>query len=153
MNKAWVVSKTTSFSSANDNENSQKLIDDSFDQWSSAYVTGSVPPLPQDSKNGTAEVLYSDNHSLTIKANEPGFVVINDTWYPRWKAYIDGAEVPVYKTNVMMRGVIAPKAGTIIEMKFDKGNVFIFALIAYFSIFLSVGYLYFEKRKQKTNQT
>jgi len=149
MRKAWVVSKTSSFVSGNENENSLKLIDDNFDPWSSAYTTGNAPELPQDSKIGTVDILHADNHSLTIKANEAGFVVVNDTWYPRWKAYIDGAEVPVYKTNVMMRGVISPKPGTIIEMKFDKGNVFLFAVISYSVIFLSIGFLYYEKRKNK----
>ena len=149
MPKAWVVSKASSFSSSNEEENSLKLCDDSFDPWSSALVTGTVPPLPLDSQNGSAEILHADNHSITIKASQPGFVVVNDTWYPSWKAYIDGAEVPLYKTNVMMRGVIAPKAGTIIEMKFDKGNIFMFAVISYLVIFLSIGFLYYEKRKEK----
>ncbi len=147
LHKAWVVSNVFSFGSDNEKNNAEKLIDDKFDPYSSAYVNGAAPVIPADSKNGSAEILNYDNHSVTIKASQPGFVIINDTWYPRWKAYIEGVEVPVYKTNVMMRGVIAPKAGTIIEMKFDKGNVFIFAVISYLVIFICIGYLYYEKRK------
>ncbi len=147
--KAWVVAKVSAYQTADDNINAQSLITDDFDPWSLAYVNGVAPSLPADSKNGTAEILKYDNESLTIRANAPGFVVLNDTWYPRWKAYIDGAEVPVYKTDVMIRGVVAPKAGTIIEMKFDKGNVFIFAILSYAVVFLSVGYLFYEKRRKK----
>ena len=148
--KTWVVSKVQAYPTADDNFNAKSLITDDFDPWSLAYVNGTAPNLPPDSRNGTAEILKYDNHSVTIKANAPGFVVLNDTWYPRWKAYIDGAEVPVYKTDVMIRGVVAPKAGTIIEMKFDKGNVFILSIISYLTVLLSAGYLFFEKKRDKS---
>jgi hypothetical protein len=147
--RAWVVPKVQVFSSDNSKINAPYLITDSFDPQAFAYVEGPVPELPAGSTGGTAEILKEDNHSVIIKANSPGFVVINDTWYPRWKAFIDGAEVPVYKTNVMMRGVIAPKAGTIIEMKFDKGNVFIFSVLSYLVIFGCIGYLVVEKIKER----
>ena len=149
MKKAWVVLKVQQFSSTSNKTNAEVLINDNFDPWSSAYVDGTSPNLPSESTNGTAEILEYNNHSLKIKANAPGFVVLNDTWYPKWKAYIDVIEVPVYKTNVMMRGVVSPKAGTIIEMKFDTGYIFIFALISYLTILVSFGYLFWEKRKEK----
>ena len=129
--------------------NSETLISDNFDPWKSAFVDGTSPSLPAESQNGSAEIIKYENHSVTIKANNPGFLVLNDTWYPKWKAYIDGVEVPVYKTNVMMRGVVAPKAGTIIEMKFDTGNVFTFTLISYLTILLCFGYVVYERRKVK----
>jgi hypothetical protein len=151
LNKAWVVSKTESFNSDNEKLNAESLINDKFDPWRSAYVDGTPPGLPSESQNGTAEIRNYENHSVTIKANAPGFVVLNDTWFPKWKAFIDGNEVPIYKTNVMMRGVVAPRAGTIIEMKYDTGNVFIYTIISYLTIIISIGYLYFEKRKSIKN--
>jgi len=145
--KAWVVPKVDGFTTASNQTNANALINDDFNPWKSAYVDGAPPVLPTDSRIGSVDILKYSDHSVKLRANAPGFVVINDTWYPRWKAYIDGQEVPVYKTNVMMRGVVAPREGTIIEMKFDKGNVFIFALISYISIFICIVYLYYEKRK------
>ncbi len=151
--KSWVVSKVEPFTSASNIINSEQLLSDNFDPWKSAYTDGNPPPLPPDSRNGTAEILEYDNHYLKIKANAPGFVVINDTWYPRWKAYIDGKEVPVYKTDVMMRGVVAPKEGTIIEMRFDKGNVFAYTVISYITIIICFGYLFYEKKKSAKIKT
>jgi len=151
--KAWVVSKVDAFATGNDNANAQSLISDKFDPWNSAYIEGAIPNLPLDSRNGTAQVISYGDHYLTIRVNDPGFLVINDTWYPRWRAYIDGEEVPIYKTNVMMRGVVAPKAGTIVEMRYDQGNVFLFAMISYFAMLLSVGYIIYEKRKEKNKES
>lgn len=147
--KSWVVSKVETFGLSSSKSNAPRLIEDTFDPKSTAFVNGPAPQLPPDSKNGTAEVLKQDNHSITIRANEPGFVVLNDTWYPRWKAYIEGQEVPVYQTDVMIRGVVSPKAGTIIEFRYDKGITGILVLLSYLSVFISVAYLYYEKRKKK----
>lgn len=145
--KAWIVPKVDGFTSASNQVNANALINDDFDPWKSAYVDGAPPVLPAGSRTGSAEILEYSDHSLKIKANAPGFVVLNDTWYPRWKAYIDGQEVPVYKTNVMMRGVVAPREGTIIELEYDKENIFVFELISYVSILISLCFLYFEKKK------
>ncbi|MCC7159777.1 MAG: hypothetical protein IT281_09580 [Ignavibacteria bacterium] len=150
LNKSWVVSKVESFGVSSNKGNAPKLIDDNFDPKSMAYVNGAVPQLPADSKNGTAEVLSEDNHSITIKANEPGFVVLNDTWFPRWKAFIDGTEVPVYQTDVMIRGVVSPKAGTIIEFRYDKGSTGMLFIFSYLAVLLSAAYLFYEKKKSNT---
>ncbi len=151
-NSTWVVSKVESFGLSSSKSNAPRLIEDSFDPKTAAFVNGIAPQLPPDSKNGTADVLRKDNHSITVKANEPGFVVLNETWYPRWKAFIDGLEVPVYQTDVMIRGVVSPKAGTIIEFRYDKGNTGLLVMLSYLTVLISSAYLFYEKKKKSSEK-
>ncbi len=49
--------------------------------------------------------------SLKAVTDKPGLLVISDTWYPGWKAFVDGRESPLVKANHFMRG-LALEAGS-----------------------------------------
>jgi hypothetical protein len=45
---------------------------------------------------------------LVSDSDQPGFVVLNDSWHPWWYAEVDGVETPVLKANVLFRAVRVP---------------------------------------------
>jgi uncharacterized membrane protein YfhO len=45
---------------------------------------------------------------LTVKADGDALLVQSDTWYPGWRAWLDGREVPLLRTNDLFRGVAIP---------------------------------------------
>jgi uncharacterized membrane protein YfhO len=54
-----------------------------------------------------------DDRVVVVHATAPrdAFLVLSDTYYPGWRASIDGVPVPLYRTNACIRGVALP-AGT-----------------------------------------
>lgn len=50
----------------------------------------------------------SDAIELAARAPAPAFVVVADAWFPGWSAFVDGARVPLYRVNAMLRGVAVP---------------------------------------------
>jgi hypothetical protein len=45
---------------------------------------------------------------LEVTLQQPGLVVLADVYYPGWRLTIDGAEAPIYRANLLMRGALVP---------------------------------------------
>ncbi|MDW8109136.1 MAG: YfhO family protein [Candidatus Kryptonium sp.] len=56
------------------------------------------------------ELMKYQIQKIILKANATGnnLLFLSETWYPNWKCYIDGKEVPVYKANYVFRAVVVP---------------------------------------------
>jgi len=50
----------------------------------------------------------ADTIVLSVSNNNKGFLVLTDTYYPTWKATIDGKEAPIVLTDYTFRGVEVP---------------------------------------------
>lgn len=61
---------------------------------------------------------YSNNR-VTMRTYTPtkAFLVLSDTYYPSWKAYIDGKPAKIYKTNITFRGLLIPPGNHQVELK------------------------------------
>lgn len=96
--------------------------------WNRKNFNPSTIALVED-YNGPTELLngevinadFSDgsNITLSVKTGENGFLVISDSWYPGWKAYIDNKETKIYKTNAVSRGILITGTGEhTVELRF-----------------------------------
>ncbi|MFH1332870.1 MAG: YfhO family protein [archaeon] len=63
---------------------------------------------------------YSPNKvKLSVSTEKPGFLVISDTYYPGWKAYVNRDETKIYRANYIMRSVYLPAGENQIEFVYD----------------------------------
>lgn len=60
-----------------------------------------------------------DKIKFDVKSPADSFMVVSEVWYPGWKAYLDGREVKVYRTDYLVRGVFMPAGEHVLEMVFD----------------------------------
>ncbi len=146
--RAWVVNNVIAYPQANAKELARLLFKPDIDFHSSAISSENIV-LPANSSVGSAKIIEEGYHYVKIKAESAGLLVLSDTWFPRWKAFINGQETPVHKINGMMRGVVAPKPGAIIEMKYSTGGLPFFMSLSYLVMAFSIGF-YFWERKRRT---
>jgi hypothetical protein len=76
-----------------------------------------------DSQHNNASVEikdYSPNKViLNINTPSSGILVLSDTFYPGWKAYVDREETEIMKANTVMRAVIIPKGKHLVKFVYD----------------------------------
>ncbi len=71
-------------------------------------VPAVIPEIPPG--KGKAVFELDDTHEVLVRTDCPseGLLVLRDSWYPGWMAFIDGKKVPILRVNGCFRGVIVP---------------------------------------------
>ena len=84
----------------------------SFDARRTALVDPSnVPPASKFSPGAyQAQVtrIGDGDIGLRVRSEGGGFLVLSENAYPGWRARIDGAVVPIYRTDVTLQGIVVP---------------------------------------------
>jgi hypothetical protein len=90
----------------------------------------SSPRQPRESdENGRgwfSELVLQDGmNRVTIRATlqAPGYLVLADTWYPGWQAWVDGDAVPVLRANHTFRAVRLEAGDHVVEMVYAPASV------------------------------
>lgn len=96
----------------NKNEAIRAMFEDVFEPRKVAIVENYQGVLSSTPRKCTCEariVSYSENRvSIETKSEDDRFLVLTDSFYPSWKATIDGVETIIYRTDYHFRGVFVP---------------------------------------------
>ena len=67
-------------------------------------------PNAEKAAGGTVEITQYEPERVRLKVIAPtdGFVLLRDTYYPGWHAYVDGKRAPLYRANFLFRCVPVP---------------------------------------------
>jgi hypothetical protein len=118
-------------------------------------------PQPQADSTATISLLQHDNELMVYqsKSSAPGFGVFSEIYYDRgWKAFIDGKEAPIVRTNYVLRGLSIPAGTHEIRFVFEPQSyktgelVSLVANIATFILMIGAIVLYFRNRKTKESE-
>lgn len=84
--------------------------------------------------------------------NKSGILVLTDTYYPGWKAYIDDVPTPIYPANISERAVVVPEGKHKVKFVFESQSFrsgVVISAISYSVVTLYLlGRLILNKRKQ-----
>lgn len=83
--------------------------------------TLAVPPVEPV---WTARITEYRNNEITLEAStsHDGFLVLSEIFYPGWKAYLDGSETEIYRTNYHLRGMFVPAGSHTVEVRFEPAT-------------------------------
>jgi hypothetical protein len=75
--------------------------------------TGPDSVAGSDSVAGTGRVLISTYRPqevvMDVTAERDCYLFMSDTFYPGWRAYVDGDEIPILRANYAFRGLAVPE--------------------------------------------
>lgn len=130
-----------------------------FNPRKKAYLMNALnQTIDLPSQEDSAIVTKYTNENIIYKVNSSGncFLLLNEVYYPDWKAYLDGKEIPIYQTNYFMRGVVVPKGNHDLELKFysqefETGKTLSLASNILLALLLILS-IFFEMRNKKANK-
>jgi len=100
-----------------------------FDPRKTAFVEKKIDVNidKSDSTNSAKITNFGiQNIDYDVTANGNNLLVLNEVYYPAgWKAYIDGNETEIFKTNYFQRSIVVPKGPHKVEMKFYPETYYI----------------------------
>ena len=108
-----------------------RIKEEGFDPAQTAVIEGDLPPaqlaaLANGQATGDDAVQitgYQDNRvDLTVETDSAGLLVLSDTYYPGWKAYVDGERVPIYPTDVALRSVFLEQGEHEVRFVYSPGS-------------------------------
>ncbi|MEW6195440.1 MAG: YfhO family protein [Bacteroidota bacterium] len=135
-----------------------EIKNDSFDPKKIAFVDKLDFSLNKtDSTVSSVITTYKDELvGVDVTANGNNFLFFGTTFMPGWKAYVDGTETKVYKTNHGFQGIVVPQGKHKIEFIYEPGG---FAIGKNLSLVLNILLLggiivliFVNKQKSKTTK-
>ncbi|MCG3147277.1 MAG: hypothetical protein PCFJNLEI_00716 [Verrucomicrobiae bacterium] len=99
---------------------SARLIQSDFNPRTTVVLEESPPPL---SGGGTqAEIQVSQYRGgrvdLAVTTTSAGLLVISDTYYPGWKAWVDGKPTKIFRANSALRAIYLPAGQHLVKLRF-----------------------------------
>ncbi|KPJ58073.1 MAG: hypothetical protein AMJ46_14730 [Latescibacteria bacterium DG_63] len=106
----------------------RRLNDSNFDPSRSAILEFD-PKLEVTAldANAKARVMGFEPDLLVVEAENPhqGLMVVSEIYYPKgWRAYIDGVETQIFKTNHLLRSIWVPSGHHKVEFRFEPATYF-----------------------------
>ncbi len=119
--RAWIVHSARRAGPA---EALDLLSSGAVDPGSTALLEETPPRLAQldDGSTDSARVTEygADRVSLETSTGAPGLLVLSETYYPAWRAYVDGRPVRLYRANYLLRAVPVPAGEHSVELRYES---------------------------------
>jgi hypothetical protein len=123
-----------------------------FHMRTQTFVTGDAPQLGGCEDPGSARVLHYSSGSVRISADArcKSMVVLTDTFFPGWKATVDGREAGIYDAYAVFRGVVVEPGTHVVQFRYRPGSVILGAILTGLGLLLVIGLCVWEKRRPET---
>jgi hypothetical protein len=83
-------------------------------------------PRVRLSAPGTARIKSDRGETLTIAVHveQPSTLELADTYYPGWRATVDGVATPIHRTNAAYRAIALPAGSQQVQFTFRPQSVY-----------------------------
>ncbi len=131
-----------------------RLTDSAFDPRQTVLLAEGEPTSSGPASPAQDQVVFTEYGDmrvvLQVAADAPGYLVLADSWYPGWQAFVDGQVTPVLRADYIFRAVAVPKGEHTIVMEFHPSSFQLGAWISGLSLLLAGGVAIVGIRKMRS---
>jgi uncharacterized membrane protein YfhO len=99
----------------------------SFDPAQTAILAAGkkIDTSPADKPHVTVETYEPEKIILRASLHAPGYLVLSDTWYPGWRATVDGMPATIERANVHFRAINLPTGTHTVHLVYEPASYFV----------------------------
>jgi hypothetical protein len=111
-----------------------------FDFHRTALLSAPIPDTLAPAAHAgpeTAEIAEYSANAMTVKvhAETPGLLVLSETFYPGWRATVNGTGARIYRVDVDLRGVVVPAGNSEVVLEYRPWSIYGGALLSLLAFF------------------
>ena len=147
--RAYVVNKSVVENDSK--EVLRRLASAEFDPTREVVLDSEVPMLTARQLKATAKIQRYENKRVTIatSADNEGILVLADSYYPGWKAFVDGREEVIRRANLFFRAIPLPAGNHTVEFRYEPRSFTVGLAISVATLVALVVVTLFAFRKRK----
>lgn len=105
-------------------------------------------PASSDTTPATARIVKYDHTEIEIEtAGGGGYLVLTDTYYPGWTAYVDGEETPVLRADYLFRAVPIDAGRHTVRFVYTPWSFRIGAGISLLTLMISAALIFMRRKR------
>ncbi|MCX7841110.1 MAG: YfhO family protein, partial [Anaerolineae bacterium] len=135
----------------NDDASLARLRDPKFDPQREVLLVDALSLRPSAAcvPTGQVEITNYQPERVEIRAttDQPGYLVLTDSWYPGWEARVNGQPAPIYRANLIFRAVPIEAGTHTITFEYRPRSLVLGASISAMSLLLVLGISFWRLRK------
>lgn len=137
--------------SSNENEIIKRLADAKFNPDETVLIyeketKGAGEGVLKDRNKGGEDIKWharftrygANRIEIEAQTDRDAWLYLSDTYYPGWKAYVDGRETKIYRANLAFRAIKIPKGGHTVVFRYAPVSLYIGLILTVIGICLSV---------------
>jgi uncharacterized membrane protein YfhO len=136
--RAYIVHRVKSIP---DSEIISYMASEDFDPGKEVIlVENNEKDLKTSNMEGSDEVIITDYRpesiELEVNLGSDGYLVLSEHYYPSWKAYVDGEEVPILMANYLFRAISIKEGEHLVKFKFNSRMFQIGMILTFIGVLL-----------------
>jgi hypothetical protein len=103
------------------------LADQGFDAANEVFLVGENPPRFASCTGDEIEMPTHQPNYVRIDAKMQcrGMVILSDTWFPGWRATVDGKSAKIERAYGFLRGIVVERGSHTVEMRYRPLSVYL----------------------------
>lgn len=139
------------YETAKDKETLKLISGRSFD-FKNKIILEEKLPIKLNMGQGSIKLLKNglNDQTFSIQSDKTALFYISDTYFPGWKANLNGKKVKIYKANYNFRAVIVPAGKSILSFSYEPSHFELAKILSVLSLLgLSIITLWTNKNYRK----
>ncbi len=147
MPRVWTVHQVSSIVEAK--QASVAFTAPDFDLARQSFVVGEAPELASCDGADTVRLVSRGTDSAVVEAEMQctGMVILSETFYPGWKATLDGKPVKLYAAYGALRGVVTGSGKHRIEFRYRPWKIYLGIILALLGLLVVLAFQVAGRRR------